>query len=57
MEAIGYLLRLGSAPCGSVGIQAATVSRDRPDFGMLLEPFRQALGRPIRQYIGYPVQV
>jgi hypothetical protein len=52
-----YLLRLRWSERRALGIKTATVARDRPDFGMLLEPFREALGGPVRKEIDDAAQV
>ena len=51
MEPIGYLVRLRRSQCCAFGIQTASVTRDRDDFGMLSEPCGEAFGRPVRNEI------
>ena len=51
MEAIGYLLRLRCAERRYFGIKTATISRNRQDFGMALEPFREAVRGPVREEV------
>ena len=57
MEAIGYLLRLRCPEHRPFGIKTATISRDRHDFGMVPEPFGEALGGSIREEVHDAVQV
>ena len=57
MKAIGYLLRLRRSQCCAFGIDAATVPRNRHDFRMLLEPFREALGGSIGKKVHDTMQV
>jgi hypothetical protein len=57
MEPIAYLLRLRGSERRALGIETATVARDCDDFGMLLEPFREALGGPVRKEIDDAAQV
>src|SRR5450755_2507232 len=57
MEPVGYLLRLRCSERRALGIKTATVARDRHDFGMLLKPFREALGGPLRKEIDDAAQV
>ena len=57
MEPIGYLLRLRRSQCCAFGIQTATITRDRDDFGMLSEPCGEALGGPVRKKVHDAVQV
>jgi hypothetical protein len=51
MEAISYLLRLRCAERRSFGIKTATISRNRHDFGMMSEPFREAVRGPVREEV------
>ena len=51
MEPIGYLLGLRRSQCCAFGIQTTSITRDRDDFGVLSEPCREALGRPVRNEI------
>ena len=47
MESIGYLLRLRCAERRPFGIKTATISRNRHDFGMVSEPFRETVRGPV----------
>src|SRR4051794_27315105 len=57
MKAIGYLLRLRCSERRSFGIKAATISRNRHDFGMVFEPFREAVSGPVRKEIDNVAEV
>jgi hypothetical protein len=46
MEPISDLLRLGRVERCTLGVEAATIPRDRYDFGMLFQPFGEALDCP-----------
>ena len=51
MEPIGYLLGLRRSQRCAFGIQTTSITRDRDNFGVLSEPCREALGRPVRNEI------
>ena len=51
MEAIGYLLRLRCAERRPFGIKTATISRNRHDFGMVSEPFRETVRGSVREEV------
>lgn len=57
MKTIRELLGLRRSQRCTLGLEAATITGDRCDFGTALEPFREAFGSPIRQKIDDTVQV
>ena len=57
VEAICYLLSVRRSERRAVRIETATISRNRHDFGVLLQPLREALSGSIREEIDDTVQV
>ena len=51
MEAIGYLLRLRCAERRPFRLETTTISRNRHDFGMVAEPFRETVRGPVREEV------
>src|SRR5919199_4305562 len=57
MESVRDLFRRGRSECRALGIKSASITGDRYNLRVILQPFREALAGPVRQQINDAVKI
>src|SRR5215831_3052551 len=57
MESVGYLFCRGRSECRALGVEPASITGDRDNLRVILQPIREALAGPILQQINDPVKI